>query len=205
MGPAFAVILAAGASERLGQPKAMVPILIEPDSQNETAVADEMPLIRWLVERLEKSGAEVIIVTRQDLVVSMMMTLPGRTVVVNSKPEAGRTGTLQCGIRAILDGKKKPKNFRLLVVPVDRPGFSESTLTALLESDHSCCPAKDGRGGHPLLLIGEDLGRIMNAKPEQQLRELTNPIRINVVDEFLHFNLDKNDDLAKLNSVINSI
>jgi CTP:molybdopterin cytidylyltransferase MocA len=205
MGPVFAVVLAAGASQRLGQPKPMVTVVHREIDSEGTESSSEIPLIRWLVERLEKSGVETIIVTRQDLVVSMMMTLPDRTVVVNSNPMAGRTGTLQCGIRAILDSKKKPKNFRLLVVPIDRPGFSESTLIALLESDHSACPSKDRRGGHPLLLMSEDIGHIMNANPEQQLRELTNPMRINVVDEHLHFNLDTADDLANLNSVINSI
>jgi CMP-2-keto-3-deoxyoctulosonic acid synthetase len=53
--------------------------------------------------------------------------------------------------------------------------------------------------------MSEDIGHIMNANPGQQLRELTNPMRINVVDEHLHFNLDTADDLANLNSVINSI
>lgn len=189
MGPARAVVLAAGGSERLGQPKSLVSLSVN---------GVEMPLVRWLVERIEAAGVETVVVTRQELVVDIMLALPGRAIVVNPNPESGRTGSLQCGIKAILDSKRTPKEFRLLVVPVDRPGFSDSTLSALLEADHCVCPAKDGRGGHPLLLTMEELGTILNAEPDVSLRYLAHPMRMNVVDEFLHLNIDSEDDMGRL-------
>lgn len=196
MGPTRAVVLAAGASERLGQPKSMVSVTVD---------GVEMPLVRYLVERIEAADVETIVVTRQELVVDIMLALPGRAIVINPNPEAGRTGSLQCGIKAILDNKRTPKELRLLVVPVDRPGFSDSTLSALLESDHCACPAKDGRGGHPLLLTTAELNAILNAEPDVSLRYLAHPMRMNVVDEHLHFNLDSLDDLDQLDSVIESL
>ncbi len=54
MGPARAVVLAAGGSERLGQPKSLVSLSVD---------GVEMPLVRWLVERLEAAGVETIVVT----------------------------------------------------------------------------------------------------------------------------------------------
>ena len=178
------VILAAGASTRLGQPKALVDF-------------EGMPLIQHLVERLESHGLEPVVVTRAEIVVDVLRALPNRTVVINPDPDAGRTGTLQCGLRQMLDTKGGEQAFRLLVVPVDRPGFSDETLTRLLDAQECCCPAKDGRGGHPLLLMPEDVGRVRSAAPDTPLRELCSPTRFEVEDENLHLNIDTPEDLGE--------
>ena len=190
-----AVVLAAGASERLGQPKPLVPVPTE---------GGEMPLVRWMVERLEAADVEVVVVTRQELVVDVMLALPGRAIVINPEPDAGRTGSLQCGIKALLDSKRLPKELRVLVVPVDRPGFSDSTLGILLEAEECCCPAKDGRGGHPLLLMPEDLENILQAGRDIPLRDLVSPLKLIVSDPCLHLNLDSPDDLEPLSEFIAS-
>ena len=190
-----AVVLAAGASERLGQPKPLVPVPTE---------GGEVPLVRWMVERLEAADVEVVVVTRQELVVDVMLALPGRAIVINPDPDAGRTGSLQCGIKALLDSKRSPKELRVLVVPVDRPGFSDSTLGILLEADECCCPAKDGRGGHPLLLMPEDLENILQAGRDIPLRDLVSPLKLIVSDPCLHLNLDSPDDLKPLSEFIAS-
>jgi len=189
-----AVVLAAGASERLGQPKPLVPVPTE---------GGEVPLVRWMVERLEAADVEVVVVTRQELVVDVMLALPGRAIVINPDPDAGRTGSLQCGIKALLDSKRSPKELRVLVVPVDRP-FSDSTLGILLEADECCCPAKDGRGGHPLLLMPEDLENILQAGRDIPLRDLVSPLKLIVSDPCLHLNLDSPDDLEPLSEFIAS-
>ena len=64
------IVLAAGASARLGQPKALLEI-------------EGKPLIQHLVERLESAGLEPVIVTRADLSVDLLLALPERTVVIN--------------------------------------------------------------------------------------------------------------------------
>ena len=180
-----AIILAAGASARLGQPKALLEI-------------DGKPLIQHLVERLESVGLEPVIVTRADLSVDILLALPERSVVINPNPDAGRTGSLQCGLKQILNTKGGEKAFRLLVVPVDRPGFSNGTLEALMEMDICSCPAKDGRGGHPLLLMPDDVARIRTADPDTPLRDLCTPERFEVEDSHLHLNLDTPDDIEVL-------
>ena len=190
-----AVVLAAGASERLGQPKPLVPVPTE---------GGEVPLVRWMVERLEAADVEVVVVTRQELVVDVMLALPGRAIVINPDPDAGRTGSLQYGIKALLDSKRSPKELRVLVVPVDRPGFSDSTLGILLEAEECCCPAKDGRGGHPLLLMPEDLENILQAGRDIPLRDLVSPLKLIVSDPCLHLNLDSPDDLEPLSEFIAS-
>jgi len=87
----------------------------------------------------------------------------------------------------------------LLVVPVDRPGFSDATLDRLLMMEVCACPSKDGRGGHPLLLMPEDVARVRTANPDEPLRNLCSPERFEVEDEHLHLNIDEPNDLELLN------
>ena len=182
------IVLAAGASTRLGQPKALVQV-------------KDRTLIEHLMLRLEAKGLEPVIVTRAEIAVDILTALPGRTIVINPNPEAGRTGSLQHGLMQILDTKGGVRAFRLLVVPVDRPGFSEATLERLLTMETCTCPSKDGRGGHPLLLMPEDVARVRSANPDEPLRNLCSPERFEVEDEFLHLNVDEPDDLEILNSM----
>jgi CTP:molybdopterin cytidylyltransferase MocA len=156
------------------------------------------PLVQHLVERLERQGLEPIIVTRADISVDILMAVPDRTVVVNPSPESGRTGSLQCGLKQILDTKGGERAYKLMVVPVDRPGFSDSTLKLIMQQEKCACPSKDGRGGHPLLLMPDDVARIRTASANTPLRELCSPERIEVDDLHLHLNLDTPSDLEVL-------
>ena len=179
------IVLAAGASTRLGQPKALVQV-------------KERTLIEYLMHRLEAKGLEPVIVTRAEIVNDILKAVPGRTIVINPNPEAGRTGSLQHGLMQILDTKGGDRAFRLLVVPVDRPGFSDATLERLLSMEVCACPSKDGRGGHPLLLMPEDVAGIHAANPDTPLRDLCSPQRFAVDDLHLHLNLDTPEDIEVL-------
>lgn len=179
------IVLAAGASARLGEPKALLDV-------------GGKPLVQHLVERLEDVGLDPVIVTRAEISVDILLALPERTVVINPNPDAGRTGSLQCGLKQILDTKGGERAFRLLVVPVDRPGFSDETLQSLMAKEVCACPAKDGRGGHPLLLMSDDVSRIRTAEPDTPLRELCSPERFEVDDLHLHLNLDTPPDIEVL-------
>ena len=171
------VVLAAGASERLGQPKALVRI-------------GDRCLVEWVVSRLQAHGLEPLVVTNDEIIDDVAASV-NCEVVVNPDPESGRTGTLQVGIRHIGAGARR----RILVVPVDRPGFSDSTLVTLLDSTVTSCPTQGGRGGHPLLLSAEDAAKVVAGSPSAPLRNLINPIRIEVTDPYLHLNVDRQEDL----------
>ena len=196
MNQLYAVVLAAGKSTRLGQPKAMVTVKIG---------KREIPLVKWLVERLENAGISPIIVTNQELLVPITFALPNRSVVLNQAPEKGRTGTIQCGLATIISNLKSKRAMNVLIVPVDRPGFTASTLEVLRHTEVTACPAKDGLGGHPVLVTPEDVERILLASPETPLRDLISPMRINVADEFLHLNIDTVDDLKELQQSVDAL
>ena len=183
--PLKCIILAAGASKRLGRPKALL-------------LKEGVPLIRWIVNKLEVQGIKPIIVTRQELMIEIALSCPNRTVIVNPKPDAGRTGTIQCGILHINSEKEKIKPYRLLMVPVDRPGFSDETLSKLMDEERCCVPAKEGRGGHPIMLMPKEIEEILSEEnPDRPLHEIVNPVHLEVKDLNLHVNLDREEDVEK--------
>ena len=190
--PLRCIILAAGASRRLGEPKAMI-------EKNGT------PLIQWMVNRLESKGIEPIIVTRQELMLDIALCCPDRTIVVNPNPDAGRTGSIRCGILHIHSEKSKVRPYRLLMVPVDRPGFSDDTLSTIIDQHKCCVPSKDGKGGHPLLLSAGDVERVRGSAGDSPLREIINPTRFEVIDEMLHLNIDTPPDMERLGQKLDSI
>lgn len=174
------VVLAAGSSERMGQPKALLRV-------------GDGNLVSWLARRLLKQELEPVIVTNEQLFDDILEST-GCEVICNPDPKSGRTGTVQLGIRRV--GLAPGRKF--LIVPIDRPGFSDSTLTSLLAANTTTCPASNGRGGHPLLLSEGDASRILEVAPSVPLKELIEPVRIEVSDPHLHLNVDKTSDLLAL-------
>ena len=74
-----AIVLAAGSSSRLGQPKALV------EWNGET-------LVGRAVRLLQESGCKpIIVVTRSELQIDVMLSCKDATIVVNPNPEDGRT------------------------------------------------------------------------------------------------------------------
>jgi len=177
------VILAAGSSIRLGQEKALVPVY-------------SRTLVGWLAERVSKRGLEPVIVTKSEIAEEVSKDVRDCKVVINPNPERGRTGSLQVGISTI-DNSSGPR-YRLLVVPVDRPGFSDSTLDTLIGSQKTCCPSRNGRGGHPLMLLPEDVERARLASSDAPLRDVVYPQRLEVEDPELHLNIDNPEDIENL-------
>ena len=177
---AQAVVLAGGASRRLGRPKALVDFL------NGTVLST-------LVERLVAHGVETVAVVHPD-VVGATANLPCR-VVVNPRPDEGRTGSLHLGLAEL--GASATD---VLICPVDRPGWDHGVLTAMLRAPgEAVVPAHDGRAGHPLLVRGEALVRIAALRRDAPLRDaLPSRTVVQVDAPYLHVNLDRPEDLEAL-------
>jgi CTP:molybdopterin cytidylyltransferase MocA len=184
------VILAAGSSNRLGRDKALIRI-------------GTGTLVGWLSERVSNKGVDVTVVANKTNIAEISAKLPESNIVENTEPQKGRTGSLKVGISSI--DFSKGNDYRLLVVPVDRPGFSDSTLERLIGSEESCCPMRDGRGGHPLLLSPVDVERVRESPEDSPLREIVQPVRFEVIDESLHLNIDTPSDIEGLGNRLGSI
>lgn len=176
-----ALILSAGASSRLGQPKALVKI------RNNS-------VYKLTVNKLRKAGIEKIYcVTRQELSVDLMLESELVNIVVNSEPDAGRTGSIQAGLLSILKSEKKPPR-SILIVPVDRPSWSINTIRELLDQDIASAPVQ---GGHPMIIFEDEMNTILCSQKDKPLREIVKFERI-LTDELEQINLDYPEDIEKL-------
>ena len=185
MGGVDVIVLAAGRSSRLGQPKALVDV-------------NGRQLISHLIQRLQRvSDIEITIVTNNDILADVYLACPEAHVVLNPDPEKGRTGSIQCGLSSILERKGRlPKH--VLIVPVDRPGWSVDIIMNLIASSATSSPVWDGRGGHPLLIAGDDVNTVYLADSNAPLSSLIEREKIDVDFPFLHLNIDTKDDLDEL-------
>ena len=180
-----ALILAAGASTRLGRPKALVPV-------------GSTTLVGLAVKRLLQAGCTpVIVVTRASIQYEVTTQAVEATVVVNKSPEEGRTGTVQCGLMALMGDKGRMPR-RVLIVPVDRPGWSSKDIPALTEQDTTSTLSYHGRPGHPLMLHAPDIEHVLAADPQTPLRDLISPLLVETSTPHLSLNIDTPDDLLAL-------
>ena len=62
----------------------------------------------------------------------------------------------------------------------------------------SSCPVWDGRGGHPLLITGEDINSVYLSNADVALSSLFQREKIHVEFPWLHLNIDTEDDLSDL-------
>ena len=174
------IVLAAGESSRLGYPKALIEV------GGET-------LVSWISRRLSELGLSPVIVTRNELYQKVKDSVGDVDVIINYSPESGRTGTVKEGLKFLRRDSRGPP--RILIVPVDRPGFSQSTVKFLMSKVSSTCPVFDGRGGHPLLVSEEDCDKILKTPSDVPLNKVICPQRIPVDDRYLHLNIDTKDDV----------
>ena len=173
-----AIVLAAGASSRLGQPKALV------KWNGESLVSRSTRILA------ESGCSPIFVVTRSELQVDVMLECDGAIVVVNPSPEEGRTGSLQIGLISLISELgRKPR--RVLVSPVDRCGWNLKTVEALFGCNENTSPKPSG---HPLMLC--EIYKILSLPKDASLRESITISKINAPGE--HMNIDTPADLEGL-------
>ena len=141
-----AIVLAAGASTRMGRPKALLP-------------AGERTFIRRILETLRASGiAEAVVVVRPgDAAIEAEIGAAGYgRAVLNPTPELGQLSSLIAG----LDAVDRPSVDAVLVTLVDVPLIDPGTVRVLCErAATSRAPivraVHRGRHGHPVIFKRE--------------------------------------------------
>ncbi len=131
------VILAAGASSRLGRPKALLTF------RGET-------FLNRLLSHFFSVCGEVIVVVRPDqpLIETNAKELHPK-FVVNPKPELGMLSSLQCGLAAI-----SPQAEAVMFSPVDYAPVQRDTIQQIVEAFNGILtlPMYEGKRGHPCIL-----------------------------------------------------
>lgn len=185
-----AVVLAAGRSSRVGEPKGL--LIVEGR--------------RWLdlqLDGVEAAGvARVAVVLGRDgdLYRAALPTLGERALVVdNPEPDRGPFSSLQCALGALAT-REGP----IFVLPVDVPaaapgawGALERALTTAPEAD----AAVPEGGGHPVLLAPGLVPRLRAAPATSRLdHELARSrvVRVPTADPRVRLNLNHLEDWRKL-------
>lgn len=182
-----AIVLAAGASTRMGRPKALL-------------VHDGRPFVRCVVD-LAAGCAPILVVTGA---VDLDLDVHPAIRIHNPAWPQGQLSSLQRGLAEL----GEPAG--LLVLTVDRPHIRPSTVVALLAAfagAPGCIwqPAHAGRSGHPILYPAALLPALRALPPDASPRDLLArhaDLRrsLPVDDPAVLDNLDRPEDLTRLRS-----
>jgi molybdenum cofactor cytidylyltransferase len=184
------VVLAAGRSSRMGEPKGLVQVRGR----------------AWLevqLDAIERAGGRAVVVlgTDRELYLQALPDLASRArIAFNDDPDRGPFSSLQCGLAL---ARPDAPTF---VLPVDVPAASpevwQALQNALAAGVEAVVPELEGRGGHPVLLAGPTVTRL-RAQPatsrlDVELAALPRVLRIPVKDPFVRLNLNAPLDWVKL-------
>ena len=201
-----ALILAAGAGQRMGRPKALVELA-------------GVPLVERVVRTCAESMIdEIVVVTgagadEVDLLVETLRHTLGDAalrVVHNARWRGGRTGSIQAGWASC------PSGAHALVFPVDHACVKVVTLDAMLgvfgyaASDLDVIvPAVEFEGrrrrGHPVQLSARLRDELAAMGPNDPLRDLVHRhvvLEVPVDDEGILLDLDTPEDLARAEAAL---
>jgi molybdenum cofactor cytidylyltransferase len=161
------VILAAGASRRMGSPKALLEI------------GGETFLDR-LIGAFRPYCTPVVVVLghHAEIIRSGAKRLREAEVVVNSLPERGQLSSLQCGLRAL-----PPECDAVMFTPVDYPRVLSSTIGVLAQAMDAeigkddeppsvFVPTHKGRHGHPVGARRELIAELLHLPEDATTREV---------------------------------
>lgn len=155
-----AIVLAAGASTRMGRQKLLMPI-------------GGTPLIRHVIEQLLQAPVDpVVVVTGHDRS-AVEDVLSGLAIhfAHNPKPSDGMLSSVRTGIRAL------PDSAHALVALGDQPAIPPDTVSALVQTFESnragiVVPVAKKMRGHPVLIHARYRNEILNDFDDVGLRGL---------------------------------
>jgi molybdenum cofactor cytidylyltransferase len=192
-----AVILAAGFSSRMGQPKPLLPL-------GKATVTD------YIVSTFQSLGLDVFVVVgnRKEEVISGIKSR-GITFVHNPDFEKGMFTSIKAGIKHL--GKKYQAFF---VLPVDIPLVETATVeniidTGIANPQSIIYPVFLGKRGHPPLIPSGLIPEISVWKQEGGLKAYLKTkeqlaINLPVEDSFILFDIDTPEDYKKLQQLYNN-
>ena len=189
---AAALVLAAGASVRMGRPKALLQV-------------SGRPAVDVVCEALRDAGCEpvIVVIGRHASEIREGAGLSECTVVEHAAWADGRTASIQAGLAA-----RPPSDDPVVLALVDMPLVKTSSIVALLTGWRITEPRPDvvvprhaGRGGHPIVLAPGVLDAIAALGPDEPLRDLLRTCRrldVDVSDPGVLIDLDTPEDLLHL-------
>jgi nicotine blue oxidoreductase len=182
-----AILLAAGASSRMGRPKALLPI-------------GGRPAVETIVATLRSGGVDdvVVVIGRHAVEIRAEANLRNARVVENRQWASGRTSSIQAGLAA-LPRDAEWTLLALVDMPLVRPETVRTLLAAPRDDADVVVPFHGGRRGHPILLRRTLFPAIASLGPDAPLRDVVRTARrvdVPVEDPGVLVDFDEPGDLG---------
>jgi molybdenum cofactor cytidylyltransferase len=168
------VILAAGASSRMGRDKALLPW---PPDASSPAQSGNSTLLSAHIYALKPLARVIVVVAGQNADrLAPIASACGATMALNPAPERGQFSSLQIGLSKALELGCDSA----IITPVDCAPLDQETLALLrtkFEQALACgqwavAPQSNGRNGHPLFVSRELIDAFLAAPPTSNAREV---------------------------------
>ena len=196
------MILAAGASSRMGKDKALLPW---PPSGS-----DGETLLSAAIQAFLPFNDLVIVVAGKNVAhVRPVIDASGGVVVVNPEPERGQFSSLQCGLEETL----KRECDAAMITLVDKPPVRTPTLEklrlefgfAVAKGKWAVVPEHGGRHGHPIIIGRQMIEAFLNAPATANARKVQHQHQpriqyVAVDDPDTTMNLNTPEDYARIGS-----
>ena len=149
-----AILLAGGASTRMGQPKALLPI-------------GGQTFLGRLIDIYSLHCAPIIVVLGHQAGLIHASLPPTVQSVRNPQPERGQFSSLQTGLAAL------PPALDCLFQPIDYPAVTAATVQLLANTPgHLVIPRHHGDRGHPVRLSPGIIDELLRLPPTAQARDV---------------------------------
>jgi len=200
------VILAAGASTRMGRDKALLPW---------PPVAEGVPAVNTFlgatIDLLQPYCDLVLVVAGQNAeCLQPIADAHGAFLVVNPKPERGQFSSIQTGLREVLNRGRDAAFLALVDRPPALPGTVKTLRAAFLDAKTDVWAAvpevtRDGTAvhGHPILIGREMMEQFLRAPATAIARDIEHEhqrhiLYVPVADERIAANIDTAEDYQRL-------
>jgi molybdenum cofactor cytidylyltransferase len=195
LAPSFAgVVLAAGASSRMGRDKALLPW------RDGTFLSAAIRALQPLTDLV------IVVAGRNQAELAPIINADAAFIVVNSNPERGQFSSLQIGLQEVLNRGRDAA----IVTLVDRPAPSRATIEQLKseflaspDRTWAVVPEHAGKHGHPIVIGREMIGAFLNAPASSSARDVEHAAQDHILylavdDPLVAVDIDTPEDLKEL-------